>query len=221
MILSKGQLSLAKAGAEVVNLHRDGSASVASAGIGAVVVGPVPDDVSAEAVVPDTGSVECSVPAKGLATVTVPADKMFGGRLEMVDAQDDDDVVSVRVRDETRREDVTRVVKSRRGNGDGVRRALRKGLRAEGEGVRVVVNRKWLLAALTVIDRACPDPEGRAPVWLSVGSGGELVLRSVNMRTDQRAVAVGQSYGLTRDEWLEDSAWEKGLRRGGGKKRAV
>lgn len=222
MILSKGQLKLAAAaaGSDVVNLHSDGSASVVSAGAGIVAVGPVPADVRSEAVVDDSGSVNASVAAKGLASVRVGTDKMFGGRLEMVDARDDGDVVSVRVRDETRREDVTRLVKSRRGTARATRAALRRALRVERSSrVRVVVNRRWLIGALKAIDAACPDAEARAPVWLSAGDNGELVLRSVNMRTDQRALAVGQAYDVARDEWLDDSTWERRLRGGGGRKR--
>lgn len=217
MILSKGQLSLASVG-DVVDLHADGSASVVSPGVGVVSVGPVAEEVKAEAVLEDTGPVSATVSSKGLGAVKVPPDKLFGGRLEMVDAKDAGDLVEVRVRDETRREDVTRLVKSKRGHAMGVKRKLREGLAAE-QGTQCVVNRKWLIAALKVIDRACPDPEGRAPVWLSVGEDGTLALRGVNMRTDQRALAVGQAYEVTRDEWLEDSAWEKGLRTRKGRKR--
>ena len=213
MILSKGQLALAGAG-DVVDLHADGSASVVSRGVGLVAVGPVPEDVRSESVLEDSGPVEAALPAKGLAAVMVPQDKLFGGRLEMVDARDEGEVVAVEVRDETRRSDVTRVVKSRRGRAEGVRARLRGALRERG--VRVVVNRKWLLNALKVIERACPDPDGRAPLWLSVGEEGTLVMRGVNVKTDQRALAVGQAYDAGREEWLEDSTWERSLRGGGG-----
>lgn len=218
MILSKGQLSLSSVG-DVVDVHADGSASVAKEGIGVVAVGPVAKEVQAEAVVEDSGPMSGSIPSKGLGAVKVPADKLFGGRLEMVDVKEEGDLVEVRVRDETRREDVSRIVTTKRGHAMGTRGALRRGLKAEEDGARCVVNRKWLMGALKALDRACPDPEGRAPVWLSIGDDGTLVLRGVNMRTDQRALAVGQAYEVTRDEWLEDSPWEEGLRARKGRKR--
>lgn len=218
MILSKGQLRLAGAG-DVVDVMADGSAAVLARGVGVVAVGPVPQEVREEAVVEDTGPVQVSLPSKGLGAVKVGTDKLFGGRLEMVNVEDRGDVVEVTVRDETRRADVSRLVKSRRGHAQEVRRALRTGLGAEQDGTGVILNRKWLMAALKVIDQACPDPEGRAPVWLSIGEGGEVLLRSVNMRTDQRALAVGRAYDVGREEWLEDSSWERSLRGGKGIKR--
>lgn len=64
----------------------------------------------------------------------------------------------------------------------------------EGEDTHTfVVNRKRLKAVLEAIDRACPDTAGSSPVWVTICSGGEVVLRGENRATGQRAWALMSS----------------------------
>lgn len=78
-------------------------------------------------------------------------------------------------------------------------------------GVRVCVNRRDLLGMLKVLDAACPDTGGVAPLFLEVGgAGGGVVARTAVPGTGQRIVGACGAYD-TRGEWLGKDEWERGV----------
>lgn len=80
-----------------------------------------------------------------------------------------------------------------------------------GGGVRVVVNRRRLMALLDAMDRACPDSSDEAALFMEVGS--VVTLRALNRKTGQRTIGVMRTYDGAEGEWLEDGPWEHSLMR--------
>jgi len=77
------------------------------------------------------------------------------------------------------------------------------------EGVfRAVYNRKRLLLLLSAIEKCCEDTSGYSPVWIEGCKDGTMIVRSVNMKTGQKALGVVAAYDGKEGEWIEDTEFE-------------
>ncbi len=84
-------------------------------------------------------------------------------------------------------------------------------MRPPGEAVhRVCVDRRSLVRLLKAFDGAAPDPEGAIFLEVPVGGKGGVVLRARNVQTGQAVIGMCLPLG-TRGEWLEMTAWERGV----------
>jgi len=92
------------------------------------------------------------------------------------------------------------------------RNLLRKAF-GKAKVTQVCVNRQTLLGLLKVMEQACPDPTGDNAVFINIGGEtDQMVLRSINYATNQRAVAMVSPLN-THGEWLEESSWEQSILR--------
>lgn len=177
-----------------------------------IVVSPVPDEVSKGLPVQDSGKCNentfSSETAKHLLSA-IPVDSMFKGRLEFLDIKEISEYeIQFSLHDGKRK----KTIEARKYNGkyipfqDIVKRVLSK---REGS-VKCLLNRARLRILLDVLDKICGDiSSGEAPAFIEFCNSGEIIIRGLNQRTGQRALAVMTAYQS--EQWLEPDSWEKEL----------
>ena len=211
MIFSKGAISAAAAVAKAddgnVILRADGAA-VAANRFSAIAVGPLEEAHLARVPLSDTANrtaVHLESDVAGGIGKDITRDRKFGGLLEHADVREaEDGKVEVEMSDGVRRR--TQVLRRVPREGDG--EAVVREVYTVEPGVRAVVNRKRLRAALDALDAAAPDTTGEAPLWVELSPSGVLLLRGVDYRSGQRAAVRLQSYRAEAGKWLEYDAWE-------------
>lgn len=135
----------------------------------------------------------------------MPPDKQFGGLLEHADLSAEG---TFKLTDGKRSRSISgKIYKKDFIDYKGV---LRKA-RAAKVAVRVVLNRKRLRNLLDVIDKACPDSSGEAPVFLEFTDENDIFVRAVHPINGQRALGYMTSYKLDEGKWLWPDDWESKL----------
>jgi hypothetical protein len=85
---------------------------------------------------------------------------------------------------------------------------LRKIFSRQERKVKIVLNRKRLLALVSVLEKLCSDKTGHSLVFMEVTADDELILRSSNPRTGQNVAAFMSSYSKSEEDWISSSWWE-------------
>ena len=75
--------------------------------------------------------------------------------------------------------------------------------------IKAVYNRKRLLLLLSTMEKCCEDTSGYSPIWVEVAEDGTMTLRSVNMKTGQKALGIVGSYSGKEGEWISDEEFIK------------
>lgn len=145
-----------------------------------------------------------TIPADSVKEVlkNIPKDTQFKGLLEHVDV-DGEGVFKL---SDGRRQRVIKCTPWKRDYPEW--RKLYDSKKKEGS-FRAVYNRKRLLLLLQAIEKCCEDTSGYSPVWLEGCEDGTLLVRSVNMKTGQKALGVVAAYEGKEGEWLDDSEFEQ------------
>jgi hypothetical protein len=79
---------------------------------------------------------------------------------------------------------------------------------AKTKGPRVVLNRKRLEQLLKTLDSITPDPSGESPVFIEFTGDNDVILRTVNPKTGQKALALMTSYKAAEGKWPKVDKWE-------------
>lgn len=74
--------------------------------------------------------------------------------------------------------------------------------------IKAIYNRKRLLLLLQTMDKCCEDTSGYSPIWLEICEDGTMVLRSVNMKTGQKALGIVAAVDGKEGEWITDEEFE-------------
>ena len=219
MILSKQSLQAVTIAAKdkqiqgLDNLHVTATGSSIAANRNCVVAcSPVPADIKKELPVSDSGS----CPAVTFSTETarqiigaIPTDSMFKGRLEFFDLKElSDHEIQFTTHDGKRK----KTIEARKYNGKYIPFAeiISRVLSKREKAARCILNRSRLKLLLEVMDKICGDvSSGEAPAFMEFCACGDIIVRGVNQKTGQRAMAVMTAYEA--GEWLEPDSWEKEL----------
>jgi hypothetical protein len=213
MILSRSNLLAVQAtskGSPILNnvhVAADGS-TVAFDGRALLAISPVNETVKAQVPLTDSGPIAAStISSETVREVLrgLPIDKKYRGLLEHCDLSAEG-VFSLT--DGKRSRSITAKLYNR--EFVDYKAVLRKGKSAKVVA-RVVLNRERLANLLTILDKACPDASGEAPVFLEFTAENDLVMRAANPITGQRAIAYMTSYKAEEGKWLEENEWERAL----------
>lgn len=142
----------------------------------------------------------------------MPTDKLYDGLLEHVDV---DNSAGSRI-DFTfyDGEESFEVIGKRYPDEYTVFGTIIKKAMAGRNGIKLVVNRTRLRLLLEAMDKACPDTSGESPIFLELCDNNTIIMRCINMKNGQRALAVMWAYNFDEKKWLKDQSWEKELKRG-------
>jgi hypothetical protein len=217
MIISKSSLDAAKLASvdkavPVLNnlcIRPDGGV-VAANGKSMIFVSPVLKEIKEKVPLEEHENLEdvvLSLETVGELMKAVPKDTMFKGVLEHLEVRETgtEGEVLVKVTDGKRHKDI-------RCKGFGRRfvdtdRILDEVLGSQELG-RVAVNLRRFLTVVEVLVKVCPDNSGEVPLYLEFYEKA-TILRTVNIKTGQRAVAIVYNYRPDSLVWMEESDWEK------------
>jgi len=221
MIISKSSLESVKLASvdkavPVLNnlcLKSDGTI-VAANGKSMIFVSPVSPEIKGKVPLEEQENMEdvvLSLETVGELMKAVPKDTMFKGVLEHLEVRETgtEGEVLVKVTDGKRHKDI-------RCKGFGRRfidtdRILDEVLGGRKLGM-VAVNLRRFLTVVEVINRVCPDNSGEVPLYLEFYEKA-TILRTLNLKTGQRAVAIVYNYRPDSLVWMEESDWEKAMLR--------
>lgn len=202
-----------------VHFAVDGS-TVGCNGQAVLAVGPVPEQTKEDIPLEQTQgnarddeerfpAVTVSAESVGEVLKGIPRDTMFGGLLEFCDVSAGEDGVTFEWTDGKRKKRVEgkRWPRKYTNYQDVLKRVYNT--RLTGKVHRVVLNLKRFMAILETLEKACPDSTGQAPVWIEFSEANDIMIRTVNQKTGQRAVAVMSSYKGIEGEWLGEDEWER------------
>lgn len=79
--------------------------------------------------------------------------------------------------------------------------------------IRVKMNRARLKTLCDTFDKVAPN-DTEAPVYIEFSIDGDMIMRAVNVKTNQRVVAVMTHYTERGGDWLSYDEWEDTLRTG-------
>lgn len=214
--LEAGRLAAIDKGVPVLNnlcLRTDGSV-VAANGKSMIFVSPVPKDIASKVPLKQeevSEDIVLSLETVGELGRAVPRDTMFKGVLEHLEVRDGgaEGEVLVKVTDGKRHKDIRcrsygrRFIDTERVLGDVL------GSRKLGQ---VAVNLRRFLSVVETLNKVCPDGSGEVPLYLEFYEKA-TILRTVNLKTGQRAVAIVYNYRPDALTWMEESEWEKRMLR--------
>lgn len=77
--------------------------------------------------------------------------------------------------------------------------------------IKVAVDGRVLIKALTALLKACPDPGNRNPVFMEFGGSHDpILMRGKNYESNQHVIGFVKPLD-TLGQWLEESEWERGI----------
>jgi hypothetical protein len=195
------------------NLHVTATGECVAANRNCVVtVSPVSEKVCEALPIQNSGA----CPESTFSTETVkhllsaiPADTMFKGRLEFLDMKEvSEHELQFLLHDGKRK----KTIEARKYNGKYIpyTEIVNRVLSKRQGAVKCLLNRQRLRLLLDVMDKVCEDvSSGEAPAFIEFCEGGEIIIRGVNQKTGQRALAVMTAYQS--EQWLEPDEWENNL----------
>ena len=223
MILSKKNLlvvesvSVDKQISVLNNIHvRSDGGTIGSNGRGMIVVSPVPDEVKKQVPLKEKIGVDGSAATLSSETIkkvlrNLPRDVQFGGLLEFVDLEDGVFTLT----DGKRTHEIAGKVYER--NYIDYNKVIQKAFGDIGDGIRVVLNLKRLIALLGTMEKICSDNVTETPIYIEFTSDNDVILMGESNKTGQQVVALMNSYKGIEGKWIVFSDWIKKLI-GNGKK---
>lgn len=202
-------------GMDTVHVRKDGTV-IGSARNAVILVSPVRKSIKRNIPIDETELTEdITVPKDGINQMNkfISKDSQFGGLLEYLDIEKS---TPVRVRFKalnTKGEEVRMSGGLYRRKYIDYQAVLDRTLNSRVKK-RVIVNRARLKLLLEAMEKVCPDTSAESPVYLEFTEQDELVLRSLNRKTGQRALAVMFNYLYKERDWLDENRWEEELRGG-------
>jgi hypothetical protein len=212
MILSRGNLLIVDTtrvdkdipALDAVHIRGDGS-TVATNGLAVVTVSPVNEERRKQCPLDETPSMgDITIPAETIKDVLkhMPKDSQFRGILEHCDFN----LGKFTFTDGKRKSSLEGKTYPRKYVP--YKLIFENAYQAKTE-TRVAINLKRLLATLETIDTICSNSSKDAIVYLEFTKDNDIIVRSENQITKQRAIAVMSSYKGSEGKWMELSEWEK------------